>query len=294
LGVKLDRCYSSEYEHAKQTAGYYTNNLGSEHYLQELNSGTEPRDFLSAFASKIAAGEIQNPDKSSLAFVGHEPLLGQIVAAVTGRRVRPLGHLDAVCVNAPTFVDLRLGCGEVKWRFPVRAYEESNLRQKVTSKLTAATFLAGFSFSALLGILLHDNSEIEGVVKFPLEITFGRDETLFVASLLLVLATVLFVGAVYVYDRLSMPEGFWATSRAGPWRRITCFGASQRNEYGELYTLMVDAWTFFFTPAVVLAAAGILLIALAVGTAWSAGTYLLMTVLGVLYYRRLRPRLGVD
>jgi phosphohistidine phosphatase SixA len=334
IGFNPTLCYYGEYEHTKETACYLTGGACTIEKLQELNPGHEPTDVLEVLAKKlqelnyehesveVRAAPAKNPQELNpgyestdalaalarklvadgeyrstslvIALVGHEPLLGQIVAAVTGKRIRPLQHLDAICVSATCTSDLLRGKGDIEWRFPVRAYEESNLRQKITTKMTAATFLAGFSFTALLGVLLFDKKNCPTCIPLVSNLTANCEDLLFVASALLTFAVVLFVAAIYIYDRLSMPEGFWGTSRAGPWRRITSFSDIERNEYGELYTHMVDAWKFFFTPAVILTAAGFLLIALAVGSRYAAITYIWLFAFGTLYYLKLRPKLGVD
>jgi hypothetical protein len=69
--------------------------------------------------------------------------------------------------------------------------------------MTVATFLAGFVFAALVEIVLGDD--------FPP----WRQ----VATVVLTLALGLFVVAVYVYDELSMPEGFWLTGNLSAPRR---------------------------------------------------------------------------
>ena len=71
---------------------------------------------------------------------------------------------------------------------------DSELRDKITSKMTVATFLAGFTFAALLQ-LLNDPTRFQS--------TPNR-----IAVISLTLALSLFVAAVYMYDRLSHAETF--------------------------------------------------------------------------------------
>jgi hypothetical protein len=68
--------------------------------------------------------------------------------------------------------------------------------------MTVATFLAGFVFAALVETLFAD------------ELSTARR----VAAVLLTAALGLFVGAVYVYDELGMPEGYWLGGRSGKLR----------------------------------------------------------------------------
>ena len=74
---------------------------------------------------------------------------------LTGKRLRPLNRLDVVCVEADSRADLLLGCAKVVRRLPVVAYEEETLRPKVNSKMTAATFLAGFTATAWIQVVMN-------------------------------------------------------------------------------------------------------------------------------------------
>src|SRR5204862_4300420 len=73
------------------------------------------------------------------------------------------------------------------------AASEEFLRPKVQTKMTVATLLAGFTFTALIELLLGQNLSAYRIS----------------ASVLLVVALSLFIACVYIYDRLSMPEGLW-------------------------------------------------------------------------------------
>ena len=95
------------------------------------------------------------PDQT-LTLVGHENRLSQIIVLLTGKRLRPLNQLDVVCVEADSRADLLFwACAKVVWRLPVVAYEEETLRPKVNSKMTAATFLAGFTATALIQVIMN-------------------------------------------------------------------------------------------------------------------------------------------
>ena len=49
-------------------------------------------------------------------------------------------------VRGDSFEALLKGCGKIDLRFPVVDHQEAELRPKVQSKMTVATFLAGFVF----------------------------------------------------------------------------------------------------------------------------------------------------
>jgi hypothetical protein len=86
----------------------------------------------------------------TVVLVGHEPRLSQFISKWTGKRFRPLDRSDAICLAGGSLEDFRCGCAKVVWHIPVRAYEEEALQQKIGSKMTVATLLAGFSFAALV------------------------------------------------------------------------------------------------------------------------------------------------
>lgn len=296
--VLLENCpvhgFHSEYVHSRQTAELIVADRSKLDMLSELNPGTDAQLVLEAVIKRAQEKNLQLEKDDVIALVGHEPLLNQVIAVATGKRIRPLLQLEVVCLSVSRYVDLACGNATLAWRFPVRAYEESALREKIGKKMTVATFLAGFTFSALMSVLLHKDFIAVAVAGFPRQLPELETLLLLVASLLLTASVGLFIAAVYAYDQLSMPEGFWGTSRAGPWSRWTRFNDDQRNEYGELYTLMVDTWTYCFTPAVLLAACGFLAVILAIGTIAITSLYLLVGIICVIYYRKIRPKLGVD
>lgn len=286
--------FHSEYTHSQQTAELIIKDSSKVDTLMELNPGTNAQIVLGAVLKRAQQNKLPLDKESTIVLVGHEPLLNQVIAVATGKRVRPLKQLEVVCLSVTQHLDLLCGDATLDWRFPVRAYEEEALREKVGRKMTVATFLAGFTFTALMSVLLRKELNAVAVQGFPRELPSIETLLMLTGSLLLTASVGLFVAAVYAYDQLSMPEGFWGASRAGPWRRWTTFDDDQRNEYGELYTLMVDTWTFCFTPAVILAALGFFAVILAIGTMITASLYLAVGLICICYYRKVRPKLGVD
>jgi phosphohistidine phosphatase SixA len=245
--------------------------------------------------------------------VGHEGRLSNLVVELTGSRSRPIPHGGAVAVRGDSLVDLVSGRGSLHYRVPTVDHQEDVLRDKVTSKMTVATFLAGFVFTALSAVLLLTPT------MWPLHRV--------VAITGLTASLALFVSAVYIYDQLATPSGFWTdASRPRPWwrklyelreRRLDKRweelmrdakgdeehkGRQADNDKrfrptatdGPMYWLMVKTSRWVFTPAVVLALGGF--VALLVGTEdkriWIGGVVAL--VVGGAYAAFHRPDLGAD
>ena len=121
--------------------------------------------------------------------------MSDLVVELTGSRARQIPHGGAVCVHGESLQALLCGRGSILFRYPTVDHQEEQLRSKVNSKMTVATFLAGFVFTALSALLLLQGADW----------TWHR----VVAAAALTAALVLFVSAVYIYDQLSTPPGFW-------------------------------------------------------------------------------------
>ena len=121
---------------------------------------------------------------------GHEPALGQLATNMTSSRHRPLHHAEAVCLAAHEPLNFLKGKAKIDYRHPAVDYQEPSLREKIRSKAHIATFLAGFTFSALTELLLGGGS---------------RSGLRIAAIVCLTLALALFVGSIYAYDTLGMP-----------------------------------------------------------------------------------------
>ncbi len=103
-----------------------------------------------------------------------------------------------------------------------------------------------------------------------------------------------FIAAVYLYDRLSMPEGFWIARSADKRNKLPAFVRENEEQYGLLYAHMVHAWIYVFTPGIILAGIGLLLITM-YATSVVLGALCVVALTGtIVYYRRVRPQLGVD
>lgn len=196
----------------------------------------------------------------TIALIGHEGRLSNLLTELTAARHRPFNYAEAVVVHGGTPTDLLTGHGTISFRYPVLAHDEERLRNKAQSKMTVSTFLAGFVFTALIAVMLTEQ-------QLPLAHVL--------ATVALTFALALFVACVYLYDQLSMPEGFWTDGpRRGPYlwlaerkeewgdRKWTRATAKHRNERaaddaqadivldGRLFTTMVRTSRWVFTPGV--------------------------------------------
>jgi hypothetical protein len=186
--------------------------------------------------------------------VGHEPRLSQLLTRMTSKRARPLERIEAVCLEADSFRALLQGGARLAFRLPVVAYQEAGLREKVRSKMTVAALLAGFAFAALSQVPIRAPS--------PASIPFQR-----MAVTCLTAAVGLFVAAVYIYDRLAMPEGFWVYGDRPKGRQIRSRGFREaRRQHGPLYAHMVWTWNWVFTAGVALGIVAFFTLLLATGT----------------------------
>ena len=200
-----------------------------------------------------------------------------------------------------------------------RAEVESQLRDKIASKMTVATLLAGFTFAALLELL----KDAEHLSSVSIEIS--------VISLTLALA--LFIAAVYMYDRLNMPRKFWkyqnpakprpstgnnnpvsqvgsdskeaasSKSKADKGNRLKLIierlhfkvhddKAMSNLDEGVLYTYMIAVWTWVFTPAVIAALAGFSALLYSTHNEIIFRSGITVVIVVMIYYVVLRPILG--
>jgi uncharacterized MAPEG superfamily protein len=178
---------------------------------------------------------------------------------------------------------------------PHHAWREDDpeLRAKVQSKTHVATFLAGFVFAALVEILMSEE----------------KSAVLWLAALFLTAALGLFVTSIYLYDQLNMPSRYWTHIRDAPEAsRLQRLGATLHERvlrreqarrpntnlaYDRVYAHMVSTWMMVFTPALVCAVVGFMILLFR--------RDMILGVLGVsvlactmLYYWTIRPRLTID
>lgn len=300
LGAIPEYCFTSTYRHASETAEILaateSTSIQNVIEVEALTPKTPDEDF--TIDNIILHAREKNIDLKPgnvVAFVGHESRLSQLITRMTGKRFRPLDHLDVVCVSGKDIMDLHRGCGKVVWRIPVKAFLEDELRVKIASKMTVATLLAGFSFAALLQVLTAKPlPNIYDFVTNPSLTMVVTTVLPFVAIVTLTAATGLFIATVYIYDRLSMPEGFWIETRAAKWSRLPKIVRENKNENGLMYAHMIHAWMRFFTPAVIFGGVGLLLIVASYGSILLSLLCVAAFIGAGVYYRWKRPQLGVD
>jgi phosphohistidine phosphatase SixA len=228
----------------------------------------------------------------SLACVGHEPRLSILAAQATSQEIRPLGLAQALIIEADGVDSLLRGRATITERVGVAAPEpeemkEQLLQPKIQSKMQVSTFLAGFTFAALIAALTGDG-------YWQPSRTGWQQTSTVVAMVLLTWASAMFIASVYMFDRLAMPRQFWEFGKGDPaWRLGSTFN-EDRCKHGKVYAHMLWIWRFVFTVAVFLAMAGFLFLIL-------QRTIPLLTVAVVTviagvgsYYWKTRPNLGVD
>lgn len=265
--------------------------------IRELDTTQAPLDVLDAINSTglLHTAEI-------IAIVGHEPSLGQLLMALSNLRHRPLTQGSMICLSADTTKELIKGNGSIEFRWPVVNYQENELREKIRSKVSVATFLAGFTFASLTTVL----SRSGGLSWYDVA-----------ATIMLTVSLALFIACIYIYDRLSMPEGFWLYGERGYLHKFLTRKIERardghtlvwrpRNErkgeardatlrrHGPLYVYMISTWTIVFTPAVLFGLIGFAFLLLSSRRVLiDVGAGLGILLVTVLYFAA-QPDLGYD
>jgi phosphohistidine phosphatase SixA len=266
--------------------------------LPALTPHSETETWEELIDETVARG-IDLRDHDVVALIGHEPRLSRLFLRLTGKRTRPFGRGEVVCLAGANLNAFWQSGSEVAFRLPVTDFQEEQLRSKIESKMAVSTFLAGFAFTVLVELLTSAPSQ-------PGQSSWWQSAAL----IALTAAVALFIAAVYMYDRLAMPEGFWVFGRRSNERwgkrvarisdrieRRNWWGkqfAKDRDEHGLLYAYMVWTWKYVFTPAVLFALLGFLAIVANTRDPIVIGGGLLMVVLALIYYWLTRPRLGTD
>lgn len=305
--ARIDCYLSSESHQAQETACVLQQELGGARTpvfrLAGLTPDSGPGDVATIIEQALAVvPELSR--LSTIVLVGHEGRLSDLVTELTGTRIRPLAHGEVVFVRADSLADCIGGTAELHARYPAFDHLEGPLQSKVQSKMTVSTFLAGFVFTALSGLLLltPEGWTLEQVI----------------AVVALASSLALFIACVYIYDQLGMPSGFWTDARRPRlWARLygraerrreerwhateDAVGAERADEDvrpwlqdGPRYHLMLRTSRLVFTPATWLALIGFL--ALIKGTGdlrIGIGAVIGMLIAGGFALSR-RPHLGAD
>jgi len=279
-----DLYLSSTHQHARDSTSILREHLGSGR-MQEVKALTSPSRPLTRILEELleetGGHAINLKDQDLVALVSHEPGLGRLLTRLTSTRGRPIARGEALCLEAPSWQHFLEGRGEVKFRCPVTSYQENEFRDKLVSKMQVSTLLAGFSFTALIE-LVKEGARL-GIIE--------------VASVTLLAASLgFFVTSLYVYDRLSMPAGFWLVGPRLKRQRKSSGSFEERlREHGPVHTYMVWTWKWMFTPGVYCALAGFLCILLRIPNRLAVeGASLAAILVTVLWYLNRRPDLGAD
>lgn len=284
-GLHPEVFFTSTYAHARESGALLADGGAPVIQLGCLSPGG-PMDKLKQIVTEARGRGPRLEAYRVIAFVGHEPSLSQLLTRLTSKRFGPLNRAEAVCVEAESWDDFLRGNGKVCTRIPIVDYQEEQLRSKISSKLSVATFLAGFTFAALIEVLMANPTNTP---------TQFQSATHTIAIVCLTAAAALFIAAAYMYDQLGMPEGFWAYGDR-PSRRKVRFKEFEKNlrYHGPLYAHMLWVWSFVFTPAVFITVLGFLAILVKTEDKYVIALGSAVVVIVGIYYSRTRPRLGSD
>jgi len=288
--------FSSQYQAPRETAEMLAEEAGQEvRYLKCLEphrTDLPPKTLFDEADKRLAeAGDTALTSEAVVAVVGHEPSISRLLCQMTGKDSRRLDRGEAVWIHGENKQAFISGKAELVYATRREDFAEK-LKDKIQTKMTVCTFLAGFTITALIEIL----KDPEAIIK----------TSRIVAAISFTAALGLFVAAIYIYDELSMPPEFWGSDAgekpSGRWQ----FGHDARLN-DNLYAYMVRAWRFLFTPAVCMSMIGFFallffnlryphlsMLPWAAVAALISGCTLGVGI-AVLLYRRLRPkRLAVD
>ena len=209
--------------------------------LEPSNSDLPPDTFFDDAARRLAeTGDTPLKDEAVLVVVGNDPTISRLLCQMTGRDSRRLDQGEAVWIHGENKQAFIAGKAEVVYATRRENFAEK-LKDKIQTKMTVCTFLAGFTITALIEIL----KDPEAIVK----------TSRIVAAISFTAALGLFVAAVYVYDLLSMPPEFWGADTGEKPSGRRQFGHDARLN-DNLYACMVRAWRVLFTPAVFMSMIG--------------------------------------
>lgn len=280
---------------------------------RESSAALTPEDPSAGLDALVCSTTADLEREPTVVLIGHEGRLSNLLTELTRARHRPFPEAGAVCVTANCVQDLLRGKGEIEFSVPVVDHQEAELRAKVDSKKTVAALLAGFVLTALVATLVEGTKPAD------------RDFSDHLAIVAFATSLAFFIAAVYVYDLLAMPEGFWTDGSRSRLRRRLAGRATRRHEErwnhavdragrsgreepwlvqqrerearsrknGPVFPAMVSAWTGLFTPGVLAALVGF------AGLLWDASHVVqVLTVVGALFaggaYLLRRPDLGAD
>jgi phosphohistidine phosphatase SixA len=305
--VRATHFLTSESPHAFHTAEVLRERLASASTPMVALAALTPKggsESLDRLVAELDECALDLSAASVIVVVGHEGRLSNLATELTGSRIRPLAHGEALTVRADSFDELMKGRGEIHSRHPVLDHHEEVLREKVQSKMTVATFLAGFVFTALSAVLVTDTK------AWPWHRV--------IATTALTGSLCLLVASVYVFDQLSTPVGFWTDApRSRLWRWLNTRREHRRERRwerisrdesaaaadedvaplrldGPVYRTMLNTSRWIYNPAVLLGMLGFVALLLGTANAWVQVLGCSVLAVALLYAGLRRPDLGAD
>ena len=285
LQIQCRLIVSSNYAHALETAEILKRfNPGAIVYEFCAFTPHSGRETLEEIVAEAQRNGLDLSTAGVVAFVGHEPRIGQLYARITSETIPQLGNGEAVCASG-SWNDFLNGRGKMKFRTGVPVSETNSLDEKVHRKMEVSVFLGALTIPALVEVVKSE--------------TASMSLTRALSAWALTLSIALYIAAVYIYDELSMPERFWSTAWAAKSRPLR--GQTFRDNLGRggpVFAHMVHAWNVVFTPAVMCTAVGFLALFWDVEITvprWEVGVACIAALLiGYVVYLLARPRLAVD
>lgn len=177
--------------------------------------------------------------------------------------------------------------------------EEDQLRQKISSKMTVSTLLAGFNFTALTLVLtfLSDGNINKGNSINLFTFNISSSSLLEITSMFLLLSVALFVAAIFCYDRLLMPRNYWFPKYNNSKVQNFLFWFIEKVGHppgNRVYVNMLSTWYIIFIPATLFSTIGILLLFYTFVQMTIFIISLICVILVLIYYSIFKPKLGVD
>jgi phosphohistidine phosphatase SixA len=226
-----------------------------------------------------------------LLLVGHQPAIDWLLADDRVDGAVALAPGELACLAR------RTGADGAKWHLwwmvtPSEAAAIESLRQKISSKMTVLSVLAGFTLAVIGAVLvaLPDDT-------VPRLLAAG-------ATACFAFAAAMYVCVLLAYDELMMPHRFWRAER----KSLSGRGPSSPGPVARppssagivLYQHMVALWRWAMA-ALVLSGVGVTLLGVSAAAVNSAIAAVAVAVLGVvlgiavrLWWARIKPHLGTD
>ena len=188
---------------------------------EQLDPAKFPQGTDSGFFCQMIEGH-DLPDGYAVMVVGHQPHLSWLSHELL-KKGRPPGLSYAVPIAAAELICIAVrfrhrpdrsgqvtdkrGRARLLWAIaPDDKDAAAEIREKIKSEMDTAKVLATvitFGLGALLGVLLDPNKCQLPTCRVPAQLSAG----------LLFASLVLYLASMYAYDRLMMPDRFWADRR---------------------------------------------------------------------------------